>query len=860
MKKMMMKKRMRKYSIMACLVFVAIIGAALYLRYINVIYDTTHLKAECMKEEGQSFKPISKGKRMPGMSLAASNDRLSLYINEEDTSIAVKDQKTGATWYSNPVKRNQDNVANNTEKDYMASQMTVTYYDAKRNECIFTTNKDSVSKGQFEIENISDGVRVIYTFGDLSLGADMLPKYISKERFEEKILSKVSEKSAKEIKKRYVDSKTKEGSLELLESCKKSEIIINKLLGILEEAGYTEDDLAADNEANGYEMDLTREYCIIPVEYRLKGDKLEATVPTQQIEETSNTQVASIELLKYFGAADEKTEGYSVVPNGSGSLIYFNNGKSKEDNYSQVVYGADNAIYNRWRTQVNEEARIPVFGMKETQGAFLACIENGDTLATINASVSGKVNSYNTAWTKFILRNSDTMYMTGVSGSEQDMIIIEKNMYQGPLTIDYCFLEDKHATYADMAQYYQNKLVEEGTLTALTDNSQMPFYINLIGGIEKELFALGVPYTDVVAMTDEKEAEEIIDTLSSQNINNIRVRLSGWFNNGINHNVAKKVKLEKAVANKKELKALENKLEGLGGGLYPEVGFQLVPYEGKNYLPVKEASRYVFGQLCSWSDYDRATLRMYNLYETGWYLVNSPNALPGQMQQFIKHYNKLGLHNIALRDTGVYLSSDKNKRRSIDRETSKYIVNEQMGKLGETRNEMMVAGGNAYTLGYADHLVDIPAEANDFYIVDENIPFYEMIIHGFIDYAGTSINLTEGYDKQTTLLNMVESGSAPYFTWSYKNSNEVENTAYESYYSICYKDWLDEGVELYNKVNEVISPVRTSKIVGHEVIAEGIRKVTYENGTSIYINYTDSDYIADGIKIGAKDYAVGGAR
>lgn len=842
------------------LILLAIVGATIYMNYINVHYDYSHLMAECIKEEGESFKPITGGKKLAGMSLAASNDRLSLYINEDDASIAVKDQKTGATWYSNPLKGQQDEVANGTEKDYMASQMTVTYYDAKRNECTFTTNKDSVSKGQFEIENIADGVRVTYTFGDLSLGADMLPKYITEERFNEKILSKVSEKSAKEIKKRYVESKAKPGFLELLESCKKSEIIINKLLDILEEAGYTEEDLAAENEASGHEMNLTREYCIIPVEYRLNEDKLVATVPTEQIEETSNTQVASIELLKYFGAADNKEEGYSVVPNGSGSLIYFNNGKSKEDNYTQAVYGNDNAIYNRWRTQVSEEARMPIFGMKESQGAFLACIENGDTLATINASVSGKVNSYNTAWTKFTLRNSDTMYMTGVSGSEQDMIIVEKNMYKGPLTVAYCFLEDKEATYADMAQYYQNKLVEEGTLTALEETTQMPFYIDLIGGIEKELFALGVPYTDVVAMTNEKQAEEIIDTLSSANINNIRVRLSGWFNNGINHNVAKKVKVEKVVANKKELKALQTKLQGLGGGLYPEVGFQLVPYDGDDYLPVKEASRYIFGQVCSWSDYNRATLRMSSLYETGWYLVNSPNALPSQMKQFIKNYNKLDLNNIALRDTGVYLSSDKNKRRSIDRETSKLIVNEQMGKLEETRNEMMVVGGNAYTLGYADHLVDIPTEGNSFYIIDENIPFYEMVIHGFIDYAGTPINRVEGYDKQTMLLNMIESGSAPYFTWSYKESSEVQDTAYASYYSICYKDWLDEGVELYNAVNEVISPVRTSKIVNHEVLAEGIRKTTYEDGTRIYVNYTDSDYIADGIKIGAKNYVVGGAK
>lgn len=855
------KHKKRKHIIIICCIFAILVGAALYLKYINVKYDYSHLVEACVKEEGTSFKAVSGGKKLAGMSMAAQNERLSLYINEEDASIAVVDKKTDAIWYSNPENGQKDEIANGTEKDYMASQLIVSYYDVKRNECTFTTNKDSVSKGQFVIENITDGIRVTYTFGDLSLGADMLPKYITPERFAEKITGKVSEKSAKEITKRYVESKAKPGYLELLESCKKSEITIKKLLAVLEEAGYTEEDLAAENEASGYEMDFTREYCIVPIEYKLSEDKLIATVQTDQIEETVGTQVSAIEILKYFGAADNKEEGYSVVPNGSGSLIYFNNGKSKEDIYSQVVYGMDNAIYNRWRTQVNEEARMPIFGMKHEQGAFLACIEKGDTLATINAGVSGKVSSYNTAWSKFSLRVSDTMYMTGVSGGEQDMIVVEKNMYQGPLSVAYCFLEDEEATYADMAQYYQDKLVTEGVLTALEEKEQMPFYIDLIGGIQKDLFILGVPYTDVVAMTDAKEAEEIIDTLQSASINNIRMRLSGWFNNGINHDVAKDVKLEKAVANKKELQQLQEKLQSLGGDLYPEVGFSQILYDSDNYNIVKEASRYVYGQVATTAKIYRPTLRTGSDYLSGRYVINSPNALPSQMKLFIKHYNKLNLDNIALRDTGVYLNSDKNKRRGIDRETSKLIVNEQMNKLSETRNEMMVVGGNAYTLSYANHLVDIPTQGNDLYIVDENIPFYEMVIHGYIDYAGTSINMIEGYDKETHLLNMIESGSAPYFTWSYESSSELQNTGYADYYSICYKDWLEESKEIYNTVNAVINPVRTSEVVAHEIISEDVRKVTYANGISIYVNYSDVDYKVDGITVAAKNYAVeGGVR
>ena len=50
-------------------------------------------------------------------------------------------------------------------------------------------------------------------------------------------------------------------------------------------------------------------------------------------------------------------------------------------------------------------------------------------------------------------------------------------------------------------------------------------------------------------------------------------------------------------------------------------------------------------------------------------------------------------------------------------------------------------------------------------------------------------------------------------------------------------------------------------MIRHEKLAEDVVKVTYENGMSVIINYTEEAYTADGVTVPALDYAVtGGGR
>jgi hypothetical protein len=168
----------------------------------------------------------------------------------------------------------------------------------------------------------------------------------------------------------------------------------------------------------------------------------------------------------------------------------------------------------------------------------------------------------------------------------------------------------------------------------------------------------------------------------------------------------------------------------------------------------------------------------------------------------------------------------------------------------------MVSGANAYTIKFADHAVDLPLTHNPFYIVDEEVPFLQMVLHGYIDYAGEAVN--DGNQiTEDALLKCLETGAGPHFIFSWIDSGDFGFTLGEKFYSTTYSDWIDTAAESYAAYNEIYGDTRTSEIASHEKVAEGVYKTGFANGKAVYVNYNARPYESGGIRIGAKGYLTG---
>ena len=463
--------------------------------------------------------------------------------------------------------------------------------------------------------------------------------------------------------------------------------------------------------------------------------------------------------------------------------------------------------------------------------------------------------------------------MFGTTGNAADLPIVEPKLYNTDIVVRYSFLEKGKSDYSGMANYYRGKLVADGTLKRLEKADNIPFYMDMIGGVKVDANILGVSYLDVFPMTTYKEAENIVEDLIAGGVNRPVINYQGWFNGGYYHDAASKIKLVKELGSKKELEGLTDKVEAAGGKLYGDVAFQKVSFIADNFNYTRESARYYgAGYTLSFGQVNPLTLQQtYALgYKETLYNVISPKFLVRYVDKFADKIGKYDISGISLRDLGDLLTSDKKRTEIILREEAKEIVKGQFEKLENTGKQLMASGGNAYTWKYTDDLINIPVSGNRYLIVDEDVPFYQMLVHGYIDYAGQAINLDDSFDSVDSVLTMVEYGSAPHFTFTSKPSSEMKYTGLNSMYSTTYKNqadtagtetvfsWDELAKSVYAEVNGALKNVTDAEITKHELLSSGVVKVEYSNGVIIYVNKQAFAADADGTELAAKSFEVRG--
>ena len=392
-------------------VLLSIIGIVAVIGISYGIYYLVHYKyyddyKDCLvnytDEEGKDFTALEDSDPATeltgdGYVLAAARGSLKLYINTATADVAVYDTRNGEITRSNPTQAevDADTVANDVNKQWMRSQLIVDFYDGNRKLSTYDSYTYATSLNQFSVQLIENGVRVTYQIGDLESSTGVVPIYISKERLE-KYMSLMDESAAKKVKSLFRESDTVPGFYELSTKLQSANIEKNaslrKLNQYLTDAGYTEADYVSDMESSGVDFDLPIAFTI-PLDYVLSGDdNLEASIVTSEITEQGGGELKNIQMLRYFGAQSSAVNGYILVPNGCGSIINFNNGKTSStiSDYSSYVYGLDPVVSDYTVTENLQTVRLPMFGLynSDKQYSIFATIESGDSLASINASSS----------------------------------------------------------------------------------------------------------------------------------------------------------------------------------------------------------------------------------------------------------------------------------------------------------------------------------------------------------------------------------------------------------------------------------------------------------------------------------------
>ena len=281
----------------------------------------------------------------------------------------------------------------------------------------------------------------------------------------------------------------------------------------------------------------------------------------------------------------------------------------------------------------------------------------------------------------------------------------------------------------------------------------------------------------------------------------------------------------------------------------------------KGFFRSEEASRYYAkGYAAELGVIGPVTLRRtatMGFTERG-YMLLSPRFLPRYAERLSAAADRLGLDALSLRDLGTEVHADKRRTNVISREAGLDLVKAAFGTIGGGNRELMVSGGNDYSFPYVRHVINAPVEATMFAIVDEQIPLWEMITHGAIDYCGSALNLAQSGDKRAALLHLVEYGASVHYTFTWNSSADMKYTGLNNNYATTFSAWKDEAAESYRFVNEALRRVSGAQMIRHERITDTLARVAYSNGTVLYVNSGEDDAEADGYRIPAMNYLAAG--
>lgn len=651
---------------------------------------------------------------------------------------------------------------------------------------------------------------------------------------------------------------------------------------------YTKEQMEEDHAETGYEgSDKIPALFKLAIEYTIDEDGLYIRLNAGNIRfDSTNYKLDSITVLPYAGAANTNNRGYIFTPDGSGTIFDLQEIKGEQFKTTSSIYGQDYA-YHTITGSNKEVMRFPVYGVAETvitteeytdieiiindQGeeeqieviktreiedyyGYLAVLTAGESLTKLTVENGGTLHMFASAYTTFNPRPSDTYILdSGISAGTDAMWTVEsKRRYTGDYGIRIFILDGNDVSYSGMARVYRNYLTKQGALTDLEDdgNENIPLYLKTLGALLTTKTVLGVPVETTVPLTSFDNTVEILKELKKYNINNVKVLMEGWCNNGMWPLVPSGIELCDALGGSKSFKALLDYVKNTENGalqLFPNLDFVIAYWDElfDGFSPKEDTAKTIDDRTARFQYYDPVRQ---GYVRSGDVLI-SPTKMDSFYEKTYKDYSKLNVGGIAVSTLGSILTSDFNEDEPLNREDSKKIVTKLMTKIKQQNGKVLVSGGNAYVWPYVTDIIDIPVDDSRYKYTSASVPFYGMLLHGSKEYAGTSINLAGDYRYQ--LLKSIENGASPMFVVAYQNTAELKIYSGDSvlggYYSVRYSIWLPDMLATYREMNNALKDVKYAKIVDHSFMDDyrKVPKVTYDNGVVFIINYLEKDYTVE---------------
>lgn len=607
----------------------------------------------------------------------------------------------------------------------------------------------------------------------------------------------------------------------------------------------------------------------VPVYFILEDEYLDVYINTKEIKERAGYKegvsedestsdviiLTDIAILPYMSAATPQDNGYMFVPDGPGAAIKLNNGKSAYKNYSEYIYGRDITKVRENQADEVEQVYMPVMAMVKDNNGLVMIATEGDTFATANAAVAYNKQDqagYNYCYFSFVLRSTDDYNMAGDSSS---IIVFERGNGEIPvekLAVRYYPItsEEEVVPYGDIAEVYRDYLIEEKGLTKKVENGYAPLFVDYFGGTLKSKSILGIPVDIKTAYTTFAQAIEISTKLKELGVDEMVVNYNDWTNDSMSDKIDTADSVAACLGGKSGYKKMLSYFADNGIEYYGTVDGITFKSGGNGFMTLFNTAYRVSKSYARPYEYNLA----YGTPESGVAAaLLAPKSVAKLSKKVSKNVGKLDMPGAGLGCVSSTLWSDFSTKNHTNRgTTAQYVIDYYKTVKEKTSAKKIIADApNAYLLPYVDAIKNLSLQSSQFKIVDIDIPFVQMVLHGYTSYSTEAINGSA--DSQKLFLKAIAAGSNIHYDFIYNEATKLVNTDYVNLYYATYEGWLDQCAAEYKLANEILAPISGAVMLDYSIDGDVIT-TTYDNGTVTTVDLESGVITANGKTYNYSDY------
>ncbi len=585
----------------------------------------------------------------------------------------------------------------------------------------------------------------------------------------------------------------------------------------------------------------------VPVSYILLEDGLKISVNPNEIKETEADFLHTITIAPFFVSTPVIAEdSYLFYPSGSGAIIEANNSGEVSELFSEDVYDTDALVNNYFKvyTSNTEKIRMPVYGSVNGDSGVLAVISDGAETAKIEGDIGNSTIGYSGIYTTFNLRgsNSANKVLQGLQYT---------NHYTDTLmSVNFYPLEGEKASYVGMAERYRKYLIDEKGMKDKADTASAS--VSIVGGTSIDTSFLGMPTTKVFATTTVKEAQKIIEELSTSLKLPVTADLYGFGESGIDiGKPAGNLKIAKNIGSEKDVKALAAKCKELGIDLYFDYDLLHFTENGQGLTITTGGSAKNAGLVYSrWNAFKLASSG--NQFYT--YLVGR-GELAGLAEKTVKDAQSMNLPGVSYRKITSRAYSDSYTNKYIAKANMANDVTAILNNVNTLGLKVLASEANDYALIASDAAINSPVTSSKVYLFDYDVPFYQLVFKGYVTMYGSPVNMAT--DKDEYLLRCIEGGTGLNYMLMNNYDNCLLTSKYQIFNSIMYTDNKADLIKNVNSTADYYKAIADAHIIEHIRVTNSVRKVVYDNGVKVYVNYGETDYMTEFGIVAAGSYVYG---